>query len=85
MNCGCWMSPRPAMHYLEPVEDQVNTANVRHYDLNGSTLTLTVVGDDGKPTAVSSWEEAELTSIVDSYSRWQVAVITDTLQSITSL
>ena len=30
-------------------------------------------------------EEAELTSIVDSYSCWQVAVITDTLQSITSL
>jgi hypothetical protein len=40
-----------------PVEDQVNTANVRHYDLNGSTLTLTVVGDDGKPTAVSSWKK----------------------------
>ena len=40
-----------------PIDDQVNTANVRHYELNGSTLTLTVVGDDGKPTAVSSWKK----------------------------
>jgi hypothetical protein len=39
-----------------PIDDQVNTANVRHYELNGSTLTLTVVGDDGQPPAVSSWK-----------------------------
>jgi hypothetical protein len=40
-----------------PVDDQVNTANVRHYEIKGSTMSLTVVGDDGKPTAVSSWKK----------------------------
>jgi hypothetical protein len=40
-----------------PVEDQVNTANVRHYELNAGTLTLTVVDNNGNPTAVSSWKK----------------------------
>jgi len=40
-----------------PVEDQVNTASVRHYELKAGTLTLTVVDNNGKPTAVSSWKK----------------------------
>jgi len=40
-----------------PVEDQVNTASVRRYELNAGTLTLTVVDSNGKPTAVSSWKK----------------------------
>jgi hypothetical protein len=39
------------------VEDQVNTASVRHYELKAGTLTLTVVDNNGKPTAVSSWKK----------------------------
>jgi hypothetical protein len=40
-----------------PVEDQVNPASVRHYELKAGTLTLTVVDSAGKPTAVSSWKK----------------------------
>jgi hypothetical protein len=40
-----------------PVEDQVNTASLRRYELTAGTLTLTVVDGSGNPTAVSSWKK----------------------------
>ena len=39
------------------VNDQVDFANTRHYVLNGSSLTLTVNGADGAPTAASAWKK----------------------------
>ena len=36
---------------------QVNPANVRHYVLKGSTLTLTVADAGGATTAASAWKK----------------------------
>jgi hypothetical protein len=39
------------------IADAVNTANARHFDLKGSSLTLTILAADGTPTAASSWKK----------------------------
>jgi hypothetical protein len=37
------------------ISDPVSAVNVRHYDLNGTSLTLTAVDAKGQVTAVSTW------------------------------
>jgi hypothetical protein len=39
------------------VADQMDTDNTRTYEINGNALTLTVLGADGKPTAISRWRK----------------------------
>jgi hypothetical protein len=68
-----------------PIDDQVNIASERHYELNGSNADIDRCRRRRPADGGIIAEEAHLTSIVDSYSCWQVAVINDTLQSITSL
>jgi hypothetical protein len=68
-----------------PIDDQVNIANERHYELNGSNADIDRCRRRRSTDGGIIAQEAHLTSIVDSYSCWQVAVINDTLQSITSL
>jgi hypothetical protein len=43
----------------EPIEAAVNRNNVRVIDLKGDSLTFTILGSNGEPTASSSWKRAK--------------------------
>jgi hypothetical protein len=41
----------------EKVAEQVDMENTRTYEIKDNALTLTVLGADGKPTAISRWRK----------------------------